>query len=338
MSRRATPLRAFVVTGAALLLLVAAVALGFTTGVEHVDLGRAFSDSSSVDAQILFGTRVTRVLLGALVGAALSAAGVAFQALLRNPLADPYVLGISGGASVLGTLAIVVGAGQGVLGLWTLPVWAFAGAMGAVVVVFSLGRVRGRLVPNMALLAGVVLNALAGAIILAIRILASPNALHEALYWLTGVLGAVDWSQLAVLAVYVTVGLAMLYAQAVPMNAFALGDEAAHTVGVDVQRARRAIFLAASLLTGAAVAMAGPIGFVGIVVPHLMRGLLGPDHRVLLPAAALGGAAFLVAADTLARIAFLAVGTEPPVGVVTALTGAPFFLVVLRRRGGTRIF
>jgi iron complex transport system permease protein len=333
---RATPRRVALVALGSLGLLIATVTTSLGVGVEHVDLRRAFADRSSVDAAILFGTRVSRVLLGAVVGAALAPAGAAFQALLRNPLADPYVLGVSGGASVAGTLAIVAGAGAGVIGRWTLPAWAFAGALAAVAAVFLLGRVRGRLVPHVALLAGVVVNALASALIVAIRVLASPLAVHDALYWLTGMLGPVDGWQLAVLALYVAAGLGLLLASAVPMNAFALGDEAARAVGVDVERSRRTIFLAASLLTGAAVALAGPIGFVGIVVPHVLRGLLGPDHRVLVPACALVGGAFLVGADTLSRLAFLVLGTEPTVGLLTALVGAPFFLVVLRRRGATR--
>jgi iron complex transport system permease protein len=326
------------VTLASGVALAASLAASLVSGVEHVSIARALDDPRSVDATILFGTRLTRVLLGALVGMALSPAGVAFQALLRNPLADPYVLGISGGAAVAGTVAIVIGGGRGLLGSWTLPVWAFAGALGAIALVFTFGRVRGRLVPSVALLAGVVLNALSAALIVGVRLVASPYAAHEALYWLTGTLSAVDGTRLAALAGYVLVGLGVLVAMAVPMNAFALGGEAAHVVGVDTERARRRIFFAASLLTGAAVAFAGPIGFVGIVVPHVMRGVVGPDHRVLLPASALVGGAFVVAADTAARLSFLWLGTEPTVGVYTAMVGAPFFLFVLRRRGVERVF
>jgi iron complex transport system permease protein len=321
-------------------LLVVALALALVSGVEHVDLARALRDRASVDAAILFDARLSRVLLGAVVGAALAPAGVAFQALLRNPLADPYVLGVSGGASVAGTAALVFGgaAMQGVLGALTLPVWAFVGAVVAIALVLGFGRVRGRLVPNVALLAGVVLNALASALIVAMRMIASPNAAHQALYWLTGALGPVDRTRLAVLAAYVAFGVAALGGSAVTMNALALGDEAAHTVGVDTARARRRIFLLASLLTGAAVAVAGPIGFVGIVVPHVLRLGLGPDHRLLLPASAFVGGAFVVLSDTAARLAFLWLDTEPTVGVLTALIGAPFFLYMLRRRGVERVF
>jgi iron complex transport system permease protein len=335
---RGSPARVARVALASFALLIAAVAGALVVGVEPMRVRVALADPRSIDAAILFGTRLTRVLLGAAVGAALAPAGVAFQALLRNPLADPYVLGVSGGAAVAGTLAIVLGAGVGWLGAWTLPVWAFGGAIASVAAVYALGRVRGRLVPSVALLAGVVWNALAAALIVAIRVIASPNKSHEALYWLTGSLNAVDGTRLGALTGYVLLGLAVLFGMAAPMNALALGDEAAHTVGVDTERARRVVFFAASLLTGAAVAFAGPIGFVGILVPHVLRDLLGPDHRVLLPASAFLGGAFLVAADTGARMAFLALGTEPTVGVITALLGAPFFLVVLRRRGTDRIF
>lgn len=333
-----TPLRVLKVTCGALFVLLLACAAALLLGVEHIDLARAFRDPRSVDASILFGTRVTRVALAALVGAALAPSGVALQAILRNPLADPYILGVSGGAAVTGTIAIVFGAGVGLLGSWALPVFAFAGALAAIGLVFAFGRVRGRLVPNVALLAGVVLDALAAAIIVAIRLTASPDSAHEALYWITGNIGPVAPGRLIALAAYVVPGLIALYLLAVPMNALALGDEAAHGVGVDTDGTRRRIFLTASLLTGAAVAFAGPIGFVGIVVPHALRGVIGPDHRVLVPASALVGAAFLVVADLGARLSYLAIGTEPTVGVLTALIGAPFFLVILRRRGADRVF
>jgi iron complex transport system permease protein len=332
---RATVARVVAVTLGSLALAVAAIAASLAVGVEHVHLGRALADGDSLDGAILLGARAPRVLLGALVGAALSAAGVAFQALLRNPLADPYVLGVSGGAAAAGTAAALLG-GAGALGIWTRPAFAFVGALLAVAGVYAFGRVRGALVPHVALLAGVVINALAGAVILALRTLLAPFALAEALGWLTGTLGAVDGLRLGVLAVYALVALAVLAVAAIDMNALSLGEEAARTVGVDVERARRIIFLAASLLTAAAVAFAGPIGFVGIVVPHALRRIVGADHRLLLPASICGGAAFLVLTDTASRVAFLALGTEPAVGILTALIGAPLFLVILRRRSGER--
>lgn len=332
---RATPARVTAVTLAALAFAVAAIAASLALGVERVSLSRALADRGSLDADILFAARLPRVLLGALVGATLSAAGVAFQALLRNPLADPYVLGVSGGAAVAGTAASLVG-GATILGIWTRPACAFAGALAAVALVYAFGRVRGALVPHVALLAGVVVNALAGALILSLRLFLAPFAVAEALGWLTGALGSVDGMRVAALGAYALVALAILAARAVDLNALSLGEEAARTVGVDVERTRRVVFFAASLLTAAAVAFAGPIGFVGLVVPHALRRLVGADHRLLLPAAICGGAAFLVLADTAARVAFLALGTEPAVGILTALIGAPLFLVILRRRSGER--
>ena len=323
-------------TVASLVFCLAAIAGGLLVGTERVDLAVALRDPDSMQAAIVFGTRAPRVALAALVGAALAPAGLAFQALLRNPLAEPYVLGVAGGAAVAGTIAIVIGVAASTLGQWTLPVWAFLGALGAIALVWRQGRVRGRLVPNVALLAGVVINSLAAALVVLIRLGASPNASQQALVWLSGSLRIVEAPHLGALSAYVAVGVVALVALAVPMNALALGEEQAHVVGVDVERTRRALFAASSLLTGAAVAFAGPVGFVGILVPHATRAILGPDHRVLVPASALVGAAFLVMADTAARLSLLVVGQELPVGVLTALAGAPFFLAVLRRRGAER--
>jgi iron complex transport system permease protein len=321
------------------LVVVLSLALAATlcgaalVGVEHVDLAEALRNPASVAGNILFTARLPRVLLGALIGAALAPSGVAFQALLRNPLADPYVLGISGGAAAAGTLALVLVGTTGLPSAIVLPAAAFAGALASIAIVLAFGRVRGVLVPTVALLAGVVLNALASALIVGIRMIARPTAANEALYWLSGSLSPVENRQLLALAIYVLAGLIVLLRAAAPMNALLLGGDAASALGVDVPRTRRTIFLAASVLTGGAVALAGPIGFVGIVVPHCLRLILGADHRALLPASALGGAIFLVFADTLTRLSFLALGVEPTVGVLTALIGAPFFLVLLRRRG-----
>ncbi len=334
IAARWTPARVSLLLAGLLAALVVVLGAACLVGVESIDVARAFRDPGSDDATILFHSRVPRVLLGALIGAALAPAGVAFQALLGNPLADPYVLGISGGAAAAGTGALVLLSAFGISAAFILPAAAFGGAVGSMALVLAFGRVRGVLVPTVALLAGVVLNALASALIVGIRMVASPNAAHEALYWLTGSLaGTVDSLHLGVLALYVTIGVIVLWRSTVAMNALVLGGDSARALGIDVARVRRTIFLSASLLTGGAVALAGPIGFVGIVVPHSFRLLLGSDHRVLLLASVLGGAIFLVVADTLTRLSFLAIGVEPTVGVLTALIGAPFFLILLRSRG-----
>jgi iron complex transport system permease protein len=200
------------------------------------------------------------------------------------------------------------------------------------------GCVRGRLVPVVALLAGVVFNAFGGGVIVALAFACRGQRTQEVMLWLVGSLTAPDWQQLAMLTVWTGVGLGGLVVLAPRMNALALGEEGAHSVGVNVPSTRRLLFLAGSLLTGAAVAVSGPIGFVGMVVPHALRLALGPDHRLLVPASALGGALFLCLCDTAARLAFVPLGSEPAVGVITALIGGPFFLVLLWRRRGARLF
>jgi len=260
---------------------------------------------------------------------------VGFQTLVRNPLADPYVLGVSSGAAVGAVLAIAF---AGVAGTWLVGPCAFAGAMGTMALVYRLGLVRGRLVPAVALLAGVVLNSLSWAIILTVASLARIGTTAEILVWLMGSLGPPRWSSLGLGAVMVVAGVIALAALAPRLNALVLGDEGAHSVGIDVALTRKLLLVLASLLTGVGVALAGPIGFVGIIVPHILRIVVGTDHRLMIPAGALGGALFLTLSDTLTRLAFLPLGAEPPVSVLTALMGGPFFLALLWRRRGERLF
>ncbi len=332
---RTTPAR----IAAALLVLLAATALAAAVaagvGVEHVDFARALT-AGTTDNAILFGSRLPRVVLGLAVGGALAGSGVTFQVLLGNPLADPYVLGISAGAAIVVTIAGVFGLAQSAFS----PALAFAGALGAMALVYGVGRVRGRFSPAIALLAGVVFNAFAGGIVVFIIMVSHPERAADVLGWLIGSLGSPAWSEwprLVAIVLWTGLGVVVLCAMAPRMNALAFGDEAAWAVGIDVTRTRSVLFLAGSLLTGAAVAAAGPIGFVGIVVPHALRLVLGPDHRLLVPASVLGGAMFLVLCDLAARLLFLGLGNEPGVGVVTALVGAPFFLALLVRRRGERM-
>ncbi len=306
--------------------LLVALLLAIALGVEPIDWasGAVWRPGTSEHA-IVMSVRLGRALLGAVVGGALAAAGVTFQTLVRNPLADPYVLGVSSGASVGAALAIVAGAGQGA----PLALGAFGGALGALGLIYRLGVVRGRLVPHVVLLAGVVFNAFSWAVIVVLASLSRPGTTAEMLIWLMGSLSAPDWLRLGVASVVVAIGLGALIALAPRMNALVLGDEGAHSLGVDVPRTRKLLLVTASVLTAAAVAMAGPIGFVGIIVPHVLRLIVGPDHRMLVPSSALGGALFLSTCDTLTRMSFLAIGSEPPVSVLTALLGGPFFLVLL---------
>lgn len=304
--------------------LVGATLVGPSRASLRVALGRG--GERTPDHAILFRARLPRVLLGAVVGASLATAGAALQGLLANPLADPHLLGVSAGAAVAGVLALVAGADP-VSPL--VPIAAFGGALGTVVAVFLTARAGGRTAPHAILLVGVVCNALAAAVIMLINALASYTQAQGVLFWIMGALSTQSYTLVAAAAAYATAGLGWLWRHAHALNLLAAGEEGASTLGVDVERTRRAVFLGASLLVGAAVSLSGMIGFVGLIVPHLLRLLLGPDLRLLLPASFLGGAVFLVWADTLARTVLG--GSELPVGVVTALLGGPFFLWLLRR-------
>ncbi len=330
-------LAAIVLAGLATAALALAISCAF--GAQPISLARALGGTEP-DRTILVQLRLPRAVLAAIVGAALAGAGVALQALLRNPLAEPFVLGVSGGAALGGTLVIlaataalrVFGPAAGAVASATpVAVGAIAGAGATAVVVFGLGRVAGRLVPETALLVGVVFNAFAAGVITVLRLLVPPEQAARLLYWLLGAIGYESTRTLATGAAAVALALALLVLLSARLNLLTLADEEAASLGVDVRGTRAWVFFGASAATGAAVALAGMVGFVGLIVPHLLRRVIGPDNRLLIPASALFGASFLVLADALARLAFLPLGTEPPVGAVTAFLGGPFFLWLLRR-------
>lgn len=312
-------------------LLAAALVAGVVAGAESIDLRAALGEDGT-DAAIL-RLRLARVALAALVGAALGVSGASLQALVENPLADPFVLGLSGGAAIGATAAIGLGAAGARFGGSLTGLAAFAGALGATALVFWLGRSGGRLVPERLLLVGVVFNAFASAVVLAIQSLASPDLLQALFAWLLGSIGYPTASTLATGAAAVTAGTALLVWRAPSLNLLSLGELDAHGLGLDVGRARAVVFVASALLVGTAVSLAGIIGFVGLIVPHVIRLAFGSDHRLLVPGCALGGAAFLVLADLGTRLFFVLARTEPPVGMVTALVGAPMFLWLLLMRG-----
>lgn len=319
--------------GAALLVLALCCAAAVLVGTQPVSLVNAFRDPASLDRVILVGVRLPRVALAALAGGGLAAVGVAFQAILRNPLAEPYVLGVSGGAALGATLALVLGAG--LIGAWAgmvVPVAALIGGMAATALVYSIARAGGELSGASILLAGVIVNAIAGALITFIKTLVSASKAQELLFWLMGFIDVPSGITLASLAVYVLAGAAVLMADSGRMNLLSLGDEQAQHLGVDVRSLERRVYIACSLIVGAIVSVTGLIGFVGLVVPHALRRILGPDHRVLVPTSLLAGGAMLVLCDLVARLSFQWLGTEPPVGAVTALVGGPLFLVLLRRK------
>ena len=276
---------------------------------------------------ILLQVRLPRLLLAFLVGGSLAAVGVALQALLRNPLADPFVIGISSGAALGAAVALLLGVGLSIWSLSTLPVCAFGGALVSLLIVYRISSTHIGFSVYTLLLAGVVLNAIFSALIMFLTSIADPNRAFGMYAWLMGSLTGPDYPTLGILGLYLGVGLFLLVTQAHSLNLLTLGEEAARSLGVEVDRVKKQIFLAAALLTGAVVAFSGLIGFVGLIVPHAVRLALSADHRLLLPIAGLAGGVFLMIADTLART--LLSPTEIPVGVVTALVGGPVFLYLL---------
>ena len=279
---------------------------------------------------IVLDFRLARVLLAACVGAALASAGAAYQAVLRNPLADPFILGVSGGAALGAVAFIALNPASGMGDSIARPAAAFVGAVATLVALFAIARFQGRTETTALLLTGVVLNALDSATIQFLISTGDPARFQGTMSYLMGAMNAPSWAALAIVATLSGFGIAVLGTQAHTLNLLTLGDDEAAQLGVAVDRARWLIVLAASLVTAAAVAFTGIIGFVGLIVPHAMRSLFGADHRVLLPASALAGAAMLILADAAART-FIA-PAELPVGVVTALIGGPFFLVLLMKR------
>jgi iron complex transport system permease protein len=320
------------------ILLVASVALAVLLGTERVSIVRAVMSPDSIDHAIVMEARLPRVLLGAVAGGGLALVGVAFQSLLRNPLAEPYVLGVSGGAAVGATFAILIGlTGATVYGASLVPLAALMGGLGATAVVYFLARRGDTMTGTSMLLAGVVVNAIASAIITFTKTLISATQAQELLVWLMGFLDVPSRMSLAFVSLYVAIGAAVLLRDAARFNLLALGNESAANLGLDVDALERRTFLACSCVVGAIVSVTGLIGFVGLVVPHALRRLFGPDVRTLLPASLLGGGAMLVMCDLVSRLFFRWLHTEPPVGAVTALVGGPVFLFILRRKGAAHI-
>lgn len=275
---------------------------------------------------ILFSIRLPRILLAVLVGAALSCAGAVFQALLRNPLADPYVLGVSGGGSVGALVAIIIGLGSIPFGI---PGMAFTGGLLALLLVWGLAGTAGKRRDDHTLLAGIIVNAFFSALIMFLVSIASGEQIHSVIFWLMGDLAMAKRGDLLLAALFLAVGFVVMFLHARDLNVLLSGEETALQLGIPAKRVRVLLLVSASLVTGAAVSVSGIIGFVGLMVPHMTRMLFGPDHRLLLPASLLFGGAFLAAADTLARVVLAP--AELPVGVVTALCGAPYFAYLMRR-------
>jgi len=332
--RLLSPKILFTRTAVAAAMLALVLVLCSLIGSQKISLkGTLIGEHSSAvpnpDYEILVHIRIPRVLLAAIVGAALAAAGVTLQALLRNPLADPFILGISSGAGLGATLAVVAGLGWTLWGRSPVAVFAFAGAVGTVWLVWTIGRVTGKFHVTGLLLAGVVVNAFFSAIIMFLISIARGQQLHATMFWLMGNLGEEDFFALWVGGGCVLVGIAALYLLTPQLNAISFNPTDARSMGINVERVQFLAFVISAFITAVAVSLSGLIGFVGLVVPHAVRLLFGPDHRQLLPLSTLFGAMFLVVADTVARV--IVAPAQLPVGVVTAMVGGPFFLVLLVR-------
>ncbi len=280
---------------------------------------------------IIWQLRLPRVILAVLVGAGLASAGVVLQGLLQNPLADPYILGISSGAALGAVLSMLGGIGVSALGIYAVPAMAFAGGILTVAAVYRLAWAGGRLSVTALILAGIAVGSLLSAVTSYLMITSGQNV-HHVFFWLMGGFAGRSWEHVRVLAPYVLTGLAVMSAFARSLNVILLGEEPAAHLGLNVEKFKIILIASATMVAAASVAVSGVIGFVGLIVPHAVRLVVGPDHRLLLPSAALCGAIFTAAADALARVA--AAPQEIPVGIITALCGAPFFIYLLRKKRG----
>jgi len=283
----------------------------------------------STTETIILEIRLPRVILAGLVGAALAIAGATYQGLFRNPLADPYLIGVAQGASLGAVIGFLLPFDRHGIGFLIIPVLAFTGALISVAIVYSLARVGKTLPVTTLILAGVALGAFWGSIV-SYLIINSGEKMHGIIFWLMGSFALSEWSEAKIVLPYVVVGVAVILLYSRSLNIMQLDEEQAQQLGINVEKVKLILLAAATLITAAAVSFVGTIGFVGIIIPHAVRLIWGPDYRFLLPLSVLSGAIFLILADLVARTALAP--TEIPVGVITAVCGAPFFLYLLRRK------
>lgn len=338
---------AILLTLGAILLALLVMAVGI--GRVHIPVGEVVAvilrrlyalvtwkplEMATANEIIVWNLRLPRAILAASVGACLALAGCMMQGLLRNPMADPYVIGVSAGASVGGAVAFLLAGALGwSWGIALTPLLAFSGALGAVIIVYFVAKVGGRIPIMNLLLSGIALNTVLSAL-LSFLIYFSSKELQSLIYWLMGSFTGRGWVHVAIIIPHLLIGIALAVFLARDLNALSLGEDAAATLGVHVEGSKRLLLFASTLLTAGAVAVSGIIGFVGLLVPHISRLLFGPDHRLLLPTSALLGGIFLVAADLLSRIVIA--NAELPVGIITSICGGPFFLYLLRRNAARR--
>jgi len=322
------------------LMLLGALVLAGAVGAVRVSPGEIISastaiftgtDSLSAGEFIWLRVRLPRIILSAVVGASLAISGTVLQGLFRNPMAEPYIIGVSSGGALGATLVLMFGQGLMFLSL-SLPVFAFLGALAATGLVYGLSRVDGRISTTTLLLSGIAVSSFVSALIALLMTLHGED-LYAVFFWLMGSFSARNWGHVRMILPFFVVGFAVSFFYYRELNVMLLGDDKAAHLGVDLEKAKPVLLAATALLAGAAVSVSGLIGFVGLIIPHIVRLIIGPDHKTLIPAAALGGAFFLLVADIIARTVLAP--TEIPIGIVTSLFGAPFFIYLLRTRRRT---
>jgi len=326
--------RFFVILAIATSVLLIVLFIAPWVGPTRISVSEALTNWESLDATIFFRTRLPRTLLACITGGVLAMAGVVFQAILRNPLASPFTLGVSGGASLGAVSAVALGWEFSIAGVSLLPAASFAGAAAVIFLVYGLSRFQRGLSTLALLLAGVVLNYVCAALILLIYYFTDFTKSFLMMRWMMGSLEVYDYAVFPSLAPFVVLGVVLSLIEGPHLNALSAGEQWAASKGVEVQRLITRQYFAVSLAAGSVIAFSGPIGFVGLIVPHTLRIVIGADHRILLPASFLVGGAFLVICDTMART--IVAPTELPVGVLTSALGGPFFLWLLLRSHGVR--
>ncbi|WP_408956557.1 FecCD family ABC transporter permease [Natroniella sp. ANB-PHB2] len=330
-----------------MICLIAVTILGVSLGATEI----SFSDVSKIlinevpvlgnfielgdveiNQVIIFQLRLPRVLLAALVGVALATSGTAFQALFKNPMADPYIIGISSGASLGAALGMIFNIDINFLKFNTIPLFAFIGALGTTFIVYNLARNGRKVAVATLLLAGIAIASFLSAVV-SLLMFFNDDSIQQIIFWTMGSLANSSWQRVEMIWIYIFVGYLIIHFLAKDLNIMLLGEESAQSLGVEVEKIKKILLLAGALLAGAAVAGSGVIGFVGLIIPHIVRLVIGPDHRILIPSSALVGASFLILADLLAR--GLIAPIEIPVGIITSLFGAPFFIYLLHKKKRT---
>ncbi|MDD2679459.1 MAG: iron ABC transporter permease [Candidatus Omnitrophica bacterium] len=302
------------------LLLVVAVAFGLAQGSVRIPLGSLLLK----DNQVIFNMRLLRILAAILVGSGLAVAGITLQAILRNPLAEPYLLGTSSGAGLAAVIAVILGVSR-----IYMPLAAFLGAVASIILVYTLASERKKIADRSLILSGVIVSIAFSSIIVFLVSLFGNQAMHEMNWWLWGSLQVYDWQLLLLVAIPVVLGIGAIYIFAQDLNAIQLGEEQAMHLGIDTRKVKNILILITALITASLICICGIIGFVGLIVPHMMRLVVGSNHKALIPVTCLAAAIFMVGCDIISRTLFAPV--EIPIGVITAIIGAPIFIILLKR-------